>query len=634
MFVTRNNFREKLMASGCSIFLLSCFFTSPHALAQAPGCSNTMPGNTAGDLGCVTFTYKGQSVTYTTVRADDGNVWLQQNLGASSVATAKNDTAAYGDLFQWGRWDDGHQSRSAVTGTTPATNNPLGLGAGSSQFITGLSSAAWWNGGQLTDTWDAASPSGAGATQGVDPCKVLGAGWRLPTQAEWADVVTDEAITTPDLAFSSNLKLTVGGSRSSSSGSFDFTGTRGYYWSSTTSSTGGKYYYFSAAVNNPSAGNTRGGGASVRCLNSNGSVSVVDSVTVNTLNNVAATITNNAGTLSIQATVFPAIVSQAVTWSVQPVSGAASISNTGVVTAQSNGTVWAKAVSVTDATKSDSLLITISSQVVPVTAVEVTTQNNVPSVINTNAGTLQMIAAIAPATADQSIIWSIIPGSGAAGISNTGVVTGQSNGTVWAKAVSVSDNSKSDSLQITISNQAVLVTSLDVTTQNNVPAAISANGGTLQMVATVLPGTANPSVTWSIVAGSGTANVNNAGLVTAIGNGTVWAKAVAVSDNTKSDSLQITISGQGSTSINAAEQAIGLSAYPNPVQQQLLISVAALHPDLTLTLTDLYGRTMSHGTLPKDQHICSLTTGQLAPGIYLLSVKGKGIQLVHKIVKQ
>ena len=634
MFRIRNNFRERILASGCSMLLLSCLLTGPHALAQGPGCTNTMPGNTAGNLGCVTFTYKGQSVTYTTVRAADGKVWLQQNLGAAAVATAKNDTAAYGDLFQWGRWDDGHQSRSAATGAAPATNNPSGLGAGSPQFVTGSSTAAWWNGGQLTDTWDAATPTGAGTTQGVDPCKALGAGWRLPTQAEWASVVTDEAITTPDLAFSSNLKLTVGGSRSSSSGGFDFTGTRGYYWSSTTSSTGGKYYYFSAAINNPNAGNTRGGGASVRCLNISGSVSVVDSVTVNTLNNIAATITTNAGTLSLQAAVYPAIVSQAVTWSLQAVTGAASISNSGVVTAQSNGTVWAKAISVTDTTKSDSLLITISNQVVPVASVDVTTQNNVPAVITTNSGTLQMVATVLPAAANQNVTWSIVPGSGAATISNAGLITAQSNGTVWAKAISVSDITKSDSLQITISNQVVPVASVDVTTQNNAAAAITVNGGSLQMVATVLPVAANQSVTWSIVPGNGAATISNTGLITAQSNGTVWAKAISVSDNSKSDSLQITISGQGATGLTAMEQAIGLTIYPNPVQQQLIITAAAQHPDLELTLTDLCGRTMTYATLTKNQRTHTLATGQLAPGVYLLTLKGKGIQLTHKIIKQ
>lgn len=81
--------------------------------------------------------------------------------------------------------------------------------------------------------------------------------------------------------------------------------------------------------------------------------------------NVAPTITTNGGTLPMTASIFPAIANQAVTWSVVPIMGSASISATGVVTAQNNGTVWAKAVSVANTAKMDSLLITISNQTVP-----------------------------------------------------------------------------------------------------------------------------------------------------------------------------------------------------------------------------------------------------------------------------
>ena len=83
-----------------------------------------------------------------------------------------------------------------------------------------------------------------------------------------------------------------------------------------------------------------------------------------------------------------------------------------------------------------------------------------------------------------------------------------------------------------------------VATQGSVPATITTNGGTLQMVATVFPATANQSVTWSIVPGTGSASITALGLVTAITNGTVYAKAVAVQDITMKDSLLITITGQ------------------------------------------------------------------------------------------
>ena len=83
-----------------------------------------------------------------------------------------------------------------------------------------------------------------------------------------------------------------------------------------------------------------------------------------------------------------------------------------------------------------------------------------------------------------------------------------------------------------------------VATQGGIPATITTNEGTLQLVATVFPSTADQDVTWSIVPGTGMATIDTAGLVTAISNGTVHAVATAVQDPTVNDSLLITMSGQ------------------------------------------------------------------------------------------
>lgn len=85
---------------------------------------------------------------------------------------------------------------------------------------------------------------------------------------------------------------------------------------------------------------------------------------------------------------------------------------------------------------------------------------------------------------------------------------------------------------------------LDVATQGSVPASITTGGGTLQMTATIYPASASQAVVWSIVPVTGSASISTSGLVTAISDGTVWAKAVAVQDITLKDSVEITISGQ------------------------------------------------------------------------------------------
>ncbi|PZF74926.1 T9SS type A sorting domain-containing protein [Taibaiella soli] len=420
-----------------------------------PPCNNVDPAATTGSLGCVTFNYAGSPVTYTTVRAADGNVWLQQNLGSANIAISSTDSNAYGDVYQWGRWQDGHEKRLAPTSAAPATNDPSGVPPGTNAFFTGT--PAWWTGGALTDTWTAPNATSVSATNGCDPCKAIGAGWRLPTQTEWQTIITNESIISPATAYSSNLKLTTGGNRNSS-GNYDFVGTRGYYWSSTTSSTGAKSLYYSSAITNASAGGLRAQGMSIRCLKM--IVPVIDSVRVGVQNSATPSISTNAGTLQMTATVYPANMSQSVIWSIVPGSGTASVSSTGLVTAQSNGTVWAKAVSVQDTTKSDSMQVFISNQIIPVDSVVVTTQNNVQPVITTNAG-LQLLATVYPAAANQNVMWSTVPITGGATVSASGLVSGTANGTVMVKAASAQDMTKQDSLIVTINIQATSINAVN-----------------------------------------------------------------------------------------------------------------------------------------------------------------------------
>lgn len=229
------------------------------------GCSD--PGATPGNTGCVTFSYRGQQVTYTTVRAKDNKIWLQQNLGASRVATSVTDVNAYGDFFQWGRWDDGHQAlNSTPQSTILTTNNPTGISSGSADIFP-----SWWIGGANTDTWSSGAIS---ATNGKDPCAAIGSGWRMPTAAEWVTMKSsaNENITNISGAFASNLKIPASGWREGRPG---FTlgqvyrdGTRVDFWSSTTA-TGSNVYEQVIAGTAPDATTTptaRSMSYGVRCV--------------------------------------------------------------------------------------------------------------------------------------------------------------------------------------------------------------------------------------------------------------------------------------------------------------------------------------------------------------------------------
>ncbi|WP_326983162.1 T9SS type A sorting domain-containing protein [Chryseobacterium sp. MYb264] len=235
---------------------------------NSQACNNADPGNNPGDIGCVTFQYAGQSVTYNTVRGNDGKVWLQQNLGSTKVAESLTDENAYGDFFQWGRWADGHQKRnSPLTGTAPSPNNPEGIANGSPSFYSaGYNSASnWWKDGETTDKWDGETVSAASSTTGVDPCKAIGTNWRLPIVDEVQNILTTENISDLTSAFASNLKFVAAGYK-------DYSGIYSpggllYLWTGSSSPyTGsGQHLYVSAniAMTNSMG---RDGGQSVRCI--------------------------------------------------------------------------------------------------------------------------------------------------------------------------------------------------------------------------------------------------------------------------------------------------------------------------------------------------------------------------------
>jgi len=326
------------------------------------GCDGSEPGMNPGDTGCVTFIYNGVSVTYITVRGADGNIWLQQSLGSDQVATSSTDVAAYGDLFQWGRWDDGHQLRNSETSANLLSpNNPVGLNGGSPYFY--LTSPTWWNGAGTASTWEASSPQDVTSTNGCDPCKALGAGWALPTSDEWQLLVDQEGITNIQTAFDSNLKLTISGTRSSSGVYYD--SVRGYYWSKSPSSTNvnfAKQLYYSNFIVNTNAGGVRDQGASIRCMKVPQTPVNVSSVTIQVANNAQAVIDTANGTLQLNALVNPSNANQNVTWSITTGANVASINATGLVTAISNGSVVVRATSVEDTTKFSELNIPVSNQ--------------------------------------------------------------------------------------------------------------------------------------------------------------------------------------------------------------------------------------------------------------------------------
>lgn len=176
---------------------------------------------------------------------------------------------------------------------------------------------------------------------------------------------------------------------------------------------------------------------------------------------------------------------------------------------------------------------------------------------------------------------------------------------------------------------------ITVTTQDNVPAIINTPSGTLQMVATITPSSANQNVTWSIIPVSGSAAINNSGLVTAVSDGTVYAKGTSVADHSKSDSVLITISNQ-TTGIDKIAEAIGFKLYPNPVNDELYCSISKNHPALEMVITDAFGRKMAekHFAANALNNSQSISVSSLASGMYFIHFTGDGLSFNTRFVKE
>jgi uncharacterized protein YjdB len=259
----------------------------------------------------------------------------------------------------------------------------------------------------------------------------------------------------------------------------------------------------------------------------------------------ATTISTDNGTLQLIAAILPSdATNKTVTWSISGGSDKASINSTGLVTALNNGTAIARATANDGSGVFGTLTITITNQTILVSGITVTGAGSA-SAITTDNGKLQLSAAILPADAsNKSVTWSISSGTDKASISSTGLVTALDNGTATARATAIDGSGVFGTLTITISNQVIPVTNINVTGSGG-STLIQVIGGTLQLSASVLPSNAtNNTVTWSISSGADKASITSSGLVTALANGTAIARATANDGSGVFGTLSITISNQ------------------------------------------------------------------------------------------
>ncbi|WP_459479380.1 Ig-like domain-containing protein [Clostridium saccharoperbutylacetonicum] len=167
--------------------------------------------------------------------------------------------------------------------------------------------------------------------------------------------------------------------------------------------------------------------------------------------------------------------------------------------------------------------------------------------------TSQMTAQVSPSNAATSAVkWTVTNGTGSATIDqNTGVLTGVTAGTVTVKATATDGSGVSETKDVTVSATDVVVNvgKILVTTKTGGTPVITSNGGTLDLVASILPNDATTQdVTWDVQNGTGSATVSSISgnniTIKAISNGTITVKATAKDGSGIVGSATVTITGQ------------------------------------------------------------------------------------------
>jgi hypothetical protein len=198
-------------------------------------------GTSTYPLGTVHCNPNSPTVIAGVMHPNTGRIWMDRNLGATQAAANNlTNSAAFGDLYQWGRGADGHQCRnSPTTSVLSVSDQPL-----NNSFI--ISPSFWiWQTTPNVNLWQ--------GINGINnPCP---SGFRLPTSNE-----LDQEF------LNSNVSLfPQAGLRSGTDGTIVIQGSS-FYWSSTISYQPENAYAYSSYQYLQVMELSVGAGASVRCI--------------------------------------------------------------------------------------------------------------------------------------------------------------------------------------------------------------------------------------------------------------------------------------------------------------------------------------------------------------------------------
>ena len=249
-------------------------------------------------------------------------------------------------------------------------------------------------------------------------------------------------------------------------------------------------------------------------------------------------------TLQFSALVLPDFANnQELAWSIIDGEGSASISTEGLLRGGKPGSVQVIVMAMDGSGVTDTIDLTITDPLVPVTNITLTTAGGISEM---DAGTtLQCSATVEPDTASNPLIlWSVNNLSGSAQVSPDGLVSALTEGNVEVIATAEDGSLVADTVLLDIQGIVILVSDIEIASSGGATSVVS--GEDLQFTATVLPVDAtNPVLAWSVINGTGSATISSEGLLIAGSLGTVEVVAMATDISGLGDTMQITILEMG-----------------------------------------------------------------------------------------
>ena len=207
--------------------------------------------------------------------------------------------------------------------------------------------------------------------------------------------------------------------------------------------------------------------------------------------------------------------------------------------------------------------------------------------------------------------------------------TGLSTSATWIAGSTPATTEQSGTWQIGARIQAeaqvigIIVTIVDGDT------IIDTQNGTLQLSAEVLPDNAtDKTVTWSIINNTGKAEINSFGLVTALQNGSVTAKATANDGSGIFGTLNLTIFNQ----IMPAVDSIGNEPISVIASSDIFeVKVNDAYISSKASLFNCLGKLVSRKIVESDTFIFEVSS--FSPGLYVIVLENTEIIQIAKVIK-